>query len=39
MFKKLKEALARYLEKMAKDNEEAFGKGKLDCCDLNKKKK
>lgn len=28
-----------YLEKMAKENEKAFGHSKLDCCQLNNGKK
>jgi hypothetical protein len=27
------------LEKMARENEQAFGKGKMDCCQLNKNEK
>ncbi|MFZ5987779.1 MAG: LDCC motif putative metal-binding protein [Bacillota bacterium] len=33
---RLKAAVQNYLEKMAKENEKAFGNGKLDCCSLNK---
>jgi len=28
-----------YLEKMAKANEDQYGSQRLDCCDLNNKKK
>lgn len=38
MFKKLKKAINNFLIGMAKENEETYGKGKLDCCNLNKKK-
>jgi len=37
MFKKLKAAINNYLLSMAKQNEETFGKDRMDCCNLNKK--
>jgi hypothetical protein len=36
---KLKKAVNTWLEKLAKDNEATFGKGGLDCCQLNKQGK
>lgn len=36
MFKRLKKAINDFLEKLAKENEKSFGKGTLDCCQLNK---
>ena len=36
--KNLKEKINNYLEKMAEANKKSYGSGKLDCCDLNKKK-
>lgn len=38
MIKKLKNLIKNYLLDMAKENEETYGKGSLDCCKLNKKK-
>ena len=29
--------LKNFLKKIEEQNNESFGKGKLDCCDLNKK--
>ncbi len=37
MFKKIKKAINKYLEEMAKENQKEFGKGRMDCCELNKK--
>ena len=34
MFKFIK----NWLNRLAEENEKSFGKGKLDCCDLNKPK-
>lgn len=39
IFDKIKKAINKFLENLAKENKESFGDGKLDCCDLNKKKK
>ncbi len=36
---RIKKAWQDFLEKMAKDNEKAFGNGRLDCCQLNSKQK
>jgi len=30
---------ARYLDRMIESNRKSFGDGRLDCCDLNRKKK
>lgn len=37
ILKKIKEAYNHFLENLAKENQKAFGEGKLDCCDLKKK--
>lgn len=37
MFKKLKKVIKNFLEDMAKENQESFGTGKIDCCDLNRR--
>lgn len=37
MIKKIKKAINNLLLSMAKQNEEEFGKGRMDCCNLNKK--
>ena len=37
MLKKLKKAINRFLERLAKENEKSFGKGSFDCCQLNRK--
>jgi hypothetical protein len=37
IWKRIKNKLNEFLEKMARDNEKAFGNGKLDCCQLNNK--
>lgn len=39
MFKKLKNVIRNYLNKVAKENEELYGKGRMDCCKLNSQKK
>jgi hypothetical protein len=36
MFKKIKSAINRYLEALAKENKELYGNGRMDCCNLNK---
>jgi len=36
MFQFLKDYFKKAIKKMAKENEKSFGKGKVDCCDLNK---
>lgn len=36
MFTRLKKAINAFLEKIAKQNEELYGKRKMDCCNLNK---
>ncbi|NLE24029.1 MAG: hypothetical protein GX625_01600 [Clostridiaceae bacterium] len=36
---RIKKAFKDYLENMAKENEKAFGNSKLDCCQLNNKKR
>ncbi len=38
MIEKLKKAYDNYLKKLAKINQEEFGKDGLDCCELNKDK-
>jgi hypothetical protein len=37
MLKKIKNAINKYLEDMAKENQKTFGKGRMDCCEINKK--
>ncbi len=37
-FKRLKIRWNRYLERMAESNKKLYGKGRLGCCDLNRKK-
>jgi len=32
MLSKVKKAIARWLERLAKENKKQFGEGKLDCC-------
>lgn len=39
MFIKLKKAIKRFLDKVAKQNEALYGEGKMNCCDLNKSTK
>ncbi|MPM10330.1 hypothetical protein SDC9_56659 [bioreactor metagenome] len=35
-WKRIKEALKRYLEQLGTSNKELFGSGRPDCCTLNK---
>lgn len=37
MLKKFKKAINKFLENLAKENEKSFGKGTLDCCQLNRR--
>lgn len=37
--KRLKAKWDAYLNRMANTNEQLYGKGRLDCCDLNKSDK
>jgi hypothetical protein len=36
MLKRIKQAINNFLEKLAKENKKSFGKGTLDCCQLNR---
>lgn len=36
VLKRIKRAIINFLRKMAKENEKNFGKGTLDCCQLNR---
>lgn len=36
MFKRIKEAINKFLEDLAKENKELYGNGRMDCCNLNK---
>lgn len=36
MFKRIKKTFHNFIEKLAKENEKSFGKGTLDCCQLNR---
>lgn len=36
MLKRIKRAVNKFLEKLARENEKSFGKGTLDCCQLNR---
>lgn len=36
MLKRFKKAVNNFLEKLAEENEKSFGKGSLDCCQLNR---
>jgi len=36
MFKKIKKAINKYLEEMAQENQKAFGKERMDCCNIGK---
>ncbi|WP_279232001.1 LDCC motif putative metal-binding protein [Thermoclostridium caenicola] len=36
MLKHIKKAISVFLERLAKENEKAFGKAPLDCCRLNR---
>lgn len=35
IFKHIRVSIHKYLERMAKENEKEFGRGRLDCCHLN----
>jgi len=37
VLKRLKKAINKFLEGLAKENEKSFGKGTLDCCQINRK--
>ena len=37
IWKRIKAAANRYLERMAKSNKEFFGDGRPDCCKLNRR--
>jgi len=39
LFEKMKRRWSVYLDKMAKANQDQYGSQRLDCCDLNNKKK
>lgn len=39
MVKKIKQLLNNFLRTLAKQNEEIYGSGKMDCCKLNKTNK
>lgn len=36
MFKKIKKAVNKFLENLAKENKEIYGSGRMDCCNLNR---
>jgi len=36
LWKRIKEAFKRYLERLGASNKELFGSGRPDCCTLNK---
>jgi hypothetical protein len=36
MMKKLKKSIQKFLDDMAKENQQTFGTQKMDCCNLNK---
>lgn len=36
LLKKIADGYHKFLENLAKQNEETFGEGKLECCQLNK---
>jgi hypothetical protein len=38
-WERIKKRIQKALEKMARESEQAFGKGKMDCCQLNKNEK
>ncbi len=38
MLKSIKKAIHRFIEKLAKESEESFGKERLDCCSLDRPK-
>lgn len=37
MLKKIKKAINKYFEEMAQENQQTFGKERMDCCNINKK--
>lgn len=37
IWKRIKNGVSRYLERLAKENQEMFGSGRPDCCALNRK--
>lgn len=37
IWKRLKNAFNRYLERLGKEKQEMFGSGRPDCCSLNRK--
>ncbi|WMJ90490.1 LDCC motif putative metal-binding protein [Anaerocolumna sp. MB42-C2] len=39
MFKMLKKAIHKFLLQLAKENDELYGKERMDCCKLNSPKK
>lgn len=39
MLGKVKKAIQKFLQDMAKENEELYGKERMDCCKLNSTKK
>lgn len=39
MLKKVKNAINKFLNDIAKENEKQFGKEKMDCCKLNSNQK
>jgi len=36
LWERIKKKIRRALEKMARENEQAFGRERMDCCQLNK---
>jgi len=36
MLRRIKNAINKFLDKLAKENEKTFGKTSLDCCQLNR---
>lgn len=39
MFKSIKNAINKFLQDIAKENEKIYGKERMDCCKLNRSKK
>lgn len=39
MFTRIKKSVNSFLDKIAKQNEELYGKRKMDCCNLNNQNK
>jgi hypothetical protein len=35
LWKRIKQAINNYLERVSAENKEMFGSGRLDCCNLN----